>query len=109
MPAWWWPDPANMCFWPEGAPRVTTLAAFVRAFEEIGYKVCDGADAEKGFEKVAIYAKDGVPTHAARQITNGRWTRKLGAWETIEHDFDALEGSEYGHVAYVLRRRRRRS
>ncbi len=54
-------------------------------------------------------SKDGVPTHAARQMTNGRWTSKLGAWEIIEHDFDALEGAEYGQIVEILRRRRRRS
>ena len=48
--------------------------------------------------------KSGIPTHASRQLSNGRWTSKLGPSERIEHDFDALEGAAYGQIAQIMRR-----
>src|SRR5688500_3985810 len=58
---WWWPDGLN--FWPAGAPRLATIDAFTRAYGSLGYTVCADSSPEKGVEKVAIYAKNGVPTH----------------------------------------------
>ena len=82
---WWWP--LSGAHWPSGAPRMETVDSFRIAFETMGYEVCPGQEYEQGFEKVAIYAHtDGVPTHVARQLENGRWTSKLGDWEDIEHD-----------------------
>jgi len=56
------------------------------------------------FEKVAIYALDGEPTHAARQLSDGTWTSKLGKDIDITHTLRALEGSTYGQVAAYLKR-----
>jgi hypothetical protein len=61
---------------------------------------------EPGLEKIAIFAKGGRPTHAARQLGSGRWTSKLGRAEDIEHDLRALEGEAYGAVAFFLQRPR---
>jgi hypothetical protein len=49
-----------------------------------------------GEEKICLYAKNGKPTHAARQLSNGRWTSKLGPDEDVEHDLSDLEGRRYG-------------
>lgn len=38
----------------------------------------------------------GIPSHAARQLPNGRWTSKCGQAEDIEHDLRDLEGRLYG-------------
>jgi hypothetical protein len=60
---------------------------------------------EPGFEKVALYAVGSEPTHAARQILNGRWVSKLGPQEDIEHGApDDLSGPCYGQVVRVLKR-----
>src|SRR4051812_40036029 len=80
---WWWPDPMGTSYWPAGAPRAETLAAFVLAFGLLGYVPCDSDAVEPGTEKVALYARDGAPTHAARQLPDGRWTSKLGTMEDI--------------------------
>jgi hypothetical protein len=64
--AWRWPDVMGQGHWPEQAPRVETIAAFIRAFETMGYSPCDSNELEPGFEKVALYAREGRPTHAAR-------------------------------------------
>lgn len=86
----------------------------MRAFQIVGnYRPTDNGRYERGFEKIAIYAKDGKPTHVARQIGADRWTSKLGRGVDIEHDnLERLAGdsnSEYGSVVKFLVRRKRRS
>ncbi len=106
---WWWPDPPpddDEYYWPPGVSHEETVPAFVAAFAAIGYEPCAEEALELGWEKVALYATaDGVPTHAARQRSEERWTSKLGRARDIEHDLRALEGAEYGKVVRLLRRR----
>jgi hypothetical protein len=102
---WWWPGPEEVTFWPDGAPRVETLDAFRDAFATLGYVVSDSEDEEAGFQKVALFISDkGVPTHAARQVSSGRWTSKLGKLDDIEHGLNDIAGSVYGSVALLLKR-----
>jgi hypothetical protein len=106
--AWWWPDAGGDYYWPAGVPRQETHAAFVLAYQQIGYEVCASAELEAGFEKIALYLDAaGVPAHAARQLPSGAWTSKLGSWEDIEHPtLDALAGRDagYGSPNVILRR-----
>jgi len=100
---WWWPD--EDAYWPEGVPlRSETVEAFVQAFAAIGYQPCDRATSIPGTEKVALYARGGRVTHAARQLANGKWSSKLGADVDLEHALDGLEGAQYGKVVQVLAR-----
>jgi len=104
---WWWPDPDtdnDIPYWPAGVLREETVHAFVAAFATLGYAPAAGEEPEPGFEKVALFAKDNVPTHVARQLPNGRWTSKLGQREDIEHDLHAVSGEAYGTVVFVLKR-----
>ena len=104
---WWWPDPDDfddVPFWPPSVPRDETVAAFVAAFATLGYAPGSDETHEPGFEKIALFARGDVPTHAARQLPNGRWTSKPGLREDIEHDLHALSGAAYGIVALVLKR-----
>src|SRR5437773_12363842 len=73
-------------WWPSGIPNRNRIPSFVALFASIGYEECDGPALERGFEKVAIYARGTSPTHAARQLTSGRWTSKLGEDIDIQHD-----------------------
>lgn len=107
MNGWWWPDAGHRAYWPPTAPRELTVAAFVRAFETLGYQVCSSDEWEHGFEKVALYARDGKPTHMARQVDASRWTSKCGSLQDINHTLDGLEGPQYGEVVVVLKRQRR--
>lgn len=104
---WWEPDDRNLGYWPPGAPRRPTLDAYIKAFEVLGYELCDALDdaLEPGYEKVAIYAEHREPTHASRQLQTGEWTSKCGKGEDITHTFAALEGPVYGAPAVVMRRR----
>jgi hypothetical protein len=102
---WWWPDPLGSDFWPDAVPRSVTLAAFVLAYETLGYRVCDSDAAVPGLEKIAIYVNhEGRPTHAARQMSDGLWTSKLGRAEDITHRLDGLVGETYGSVAQIMQR-----
>ena len=107
---WWWPDQMKQNYWPPGVPRETTVAAFVKAYQTVGYDPCDTGDLEDGFEKIAIYVSaTGKPTHAARQLSDGQWTSKLGRGHDITHALDGISGfraRSYGTVAQFLRRKR---
>src|SRR5947209_104512 len=85
---WWWPAEVigGAVYWPPDVARELTIEAFVSAYETIGYVDCgDDGGLEVGFEKIALYAKDGLPCHAARQIDACYWTSKLGRSEDISH------------------------
>lgn len=101
---WWWPDPDGFDYWPPDAPREATLAAFELVLGMLGYSPCADAELEPNWEKVAIFALSGCPTHAARQLPSGRWTSKLGPDDDIEHELHGLTGPCYGTVALILRR-----
>jgi hypothetical protein len=102
---WWWPDPDGLAYWPAGASRTETVAAFVTALGSLGYSPCAGGQLEPGFEKVALFADaQGRPRHAARQLPDGRWTSKMGELEDIAHGLHDLAGSVYGAVIQVLKR-----
>ena|SRR5208337_2018460 len=99
----WWPE--RGAYWPRGCPRITTLDAFIIAFETLGYIVCDNELCEEDFVKIAFFVRDdGSPTHAARQLPNGRWLSKCGRYKDIEHDLNALCGQRYGNIACYMKK-----
>jgi len=113
----WWPDVWGVGAWFPNVPRPTvpTVADFITGYASIGYTQCNDGILEKGFEKIALYAKQGVfgalmATHAAYQLPNGNWTSKLGGFEDIEHyHLDSLNGPQYGTVvAFMCRPRQLR-
>jgi hypothetical protein len=104
---WWWPDPLGVFFWPQGAPRLCTLMAFQKAFELVGYNLTGDRSLEAGYERIAIFAQEATPTHAARQLPNGLWASKLGRLEDISHELDGVEGGDYGRVVFFMRRKLR--
>ena len=101
---WWWPDNMLTRYWPEQAPRLETIDAFVQAFSTKSFFPCNNGAMEQGFEKIALYALNGIPTHAARQLPDGIWTSKLGPNVDVSHTLDALDGPEYGSVVMFLKR-----
>ena len=106
---WWWPDPFGQYFWPSGVPREISVESFVWAFRREGYEPCGSLELEPEYDKVAILVSgSGQPTHMVRQLDNGAWTSKLGRLEDITHsDARDVEGTEYGKIVEVLRRKRR--
>ncbi|MBY0526565.1 MAG: hypothetical protein K2R98_24430 [Gemmataceae bacterium] len=105
---WWWPDPPpgdEGYHWPSSVSNEETLVAFMAAFATLGYRPCAVEAIEPGWERIALYATaNGAPTHAARQLPDGRWTSKLGRWQDIEHTLRALEGEAYGSIVQIMKR-----
>jgi len=97
-------------YWPRNVARLETLDAFARAYGTLGYLPCADGSLEAGFEKIALYvdASD-TPTHAALQLSNGKWTSKMGDFEDIEHEtVDDVGGGAYGTAVAYLKRQRNR-
>jgi hypothetical protein len=104
---WWWPDANGDAEWPPGVKREETLERFIEAFETLGYKRCWFPWRQRRFERIAIYTLNGVPTHAAKQLPDGRWKSKLGPWEDIEHNtIKAVEEYIYGKAVVYMKRRK---
>jgi hypothetical protein len=102
---WWSPWPREDYYWPVGKPRFITVQSIMVAYQVYGYEECSDGKLETGYEKIAIYAKDGEPTHAAKQLESGRWTSKLGELQDIEHGApEELQGDQYGEIVTFMRR-----
>ena len=105
--AWWWPDDAkdSDAYWPIDR-REEKLDCFMEAYQSLGYAACEEEGKEEGFEKIAIYALNGIPSHAAKQLPDGRWKSKLGPDEDIHHNsVKALEDDfNYGKVVQYMKR-----
>jgi|SRR5271170_4394985 hypothetical protein len=102
---WWWPSGAPNTYWPKQAPTKVSLKSFTLAFKSIGYVPCNNGEPEKGYEKIAVYALGNVPTHAARQLSNGKWTHKMGQNIDLTASLTATEGPKYGTVIRFFKRK----
>lgn len=104
---WWSPLPEDDYYWPEGVPREVSIIAFVKAYETLGFSVCETGELEENIEKLAIdVTSDSKPQHIARQLSSGLWASKLGRLEDIEHELNGLNGKLYGTVQKFMARER---
>ena len=105
-----WIDPTDPNTWPGDISNENTVPALFELFAKAGYQPCQDGSLEDGYEKIVIYALDGEPTHAARQLRNGLWTSKLGKHEDIDHATpEELQGDEwdqYGRISGFMSRPR---
>jgi hypothetical protein len=107
---YWWPNEDS--YWPSWIERKPTIPCFVLTFRWLGYRICANSRREFAYEKVVLYAREGTPTHMARQLRDGAWTSKCGPLEDITHfTLDALESdgppllyAEYGRPALHMKR-----
>jgi len=98
--AWW---PSGDGFWPSRCRREVTLAAFIEVFGALGYTKQTDDAWEPSRAKIAIFTDaNGVPKHAARQISATHWTSKMGQDIDISHHLRSVEGPMYGSVRCVL-------
>jgi hypothetical protein len=102
--AWWEPDPIGLYFWPKQIPREYSLEAYRSVFESLGYVENSSEMFQPTFERIALFAKSGKPSHAARQLPSGLWSSKLGRGADLEHELHALEGDLYGTVTLLFSR-----
>lgn len=106
---WEWPPLDNISpeddeYWPAGVENSERIEAFIQNFKIKGFECCDNDALEQGFQKVALFAKNGVCTHASLQLSDGKWTSKLGYLNDITHSLYALEGELYGCVACIMKK-----
>jgi hypothetical protein len=104
-----WPDEDEQWRWPPEIRRDETRESFERFFSLLGFVRSANTRLERGYEKVAIYIKDGLVKHVARQYPTGRekgyWTSKLGAHADVRHTTpEVIQGSSYGFVALIMKR-----
>lgn len=100
----WWSHQEDYRWIGERGPSIRNLVAL---FIALGFEECESDSPEAAYTKVALYAKDGNWTHAARQLPDGNWTSKLGTLEDIEHHSPRdLTGDFYGDVHCIMRRHR---
>ncbi len=104
---WWWPPGGRGSYWPPKIRNDVSVDAFVEMFKSLGFEECLGPGTEDGFEKVALYAKDGLPAHAARQLPSGKWTHKIGKNVDIQTSLKGVEDSlsGYGKAIRYFRRK----
>lgn len=97
--------PERGYIWPSGAPANHNLSSFEIAIAEYGYQPCDSSALDPGWEKIALFGIPDHVDHAARQLSSGRWTSKLGKEEDIEHDTaEAVCGGVYGPLLAFFKR-----
>jgi hypothetical protein len=107
---WWWPDPAEISYWPVSVARKVDIPSFISVFRTLGYEVCPDGNHEIGYIKIALFCDNqDIPTHAARQLPNGFWTSKLGPYIDVEHDLDGFANipriiQEYGRIKVFMKR-----
>ena len=100
------PDSMRIYYWPDSIPRRETLENYVAVFQELGFVECELPDFSPDEEKVAIFALNGRFTHVCRQLSNGRWTSKMGSEVDVEHELEAVSGGSYGNLHMTLRKLR---
>ena len=113
---WWSPIDDDDHYWPAELPRLSeeadvSVEDVANALATVGFRECQGMEIEDGFEKIAIFADEEGFTHMARQLPNNRWTSKLGETWDIEHELDAIAGTNsawrsfrYGELSLIMRR-----
>ena len=99
------PSKLPWCWWPPTAPPDENPESLVRAFEYMGFTRCPSNLIEKGFDKVALYEKNGKWTHAAKILEDNLYHSKMGeAWDIVHRSGDVFHDDDYGDVFAFMRR-----
>lgn len=102
----WWP--CKRGYWPTSFDSLTVAEAFDKWFAEDGWEETKDATVEPDVKKIALYMLNGDPTHAARQLSTGLWTSKLG-WDPsfgidLSHQLADLDGPSYGQFTKIYKK-----
>lgn len=110
----YWPikNDAHYSWFPD-IPYEATITNFILFFLKFGYTQCEDGSLNDEFEKVALYGQRTLrmiykPTHAAKQLPDGKWTSKLGieAQDIIHNSESDICGREYGDVIMYFSRKK---
>jgi len=93
--------------WPyQNIPRILKVDSFEKLYELYGYEICDDNSYEIGYEKIAFYAKNNIPLHAAKQFVN-IWKSKISNL-IVDHELEWLCGNTtdaYGNIVFIMKRK----
>jgi hypothetical protein len=95
-------------WWPPEVEEGLEPTYLKKLFEYHGYEECETGESEVGFRKVALYYKKDTDewTHAARELSNGFWTSKLGTFNDIQHgNPESIENDDYGKVYCFMKKK----
>ena len=104
---WTWPNTPDerdeLMTWENNLGYSEDINIFIKYFETQGYRICKTEELEVG--AIALYAIGHECKHAARRLSNGLWTSKLGPWHDIQHSSpQSLEGDMYGKVYCYMKK-----
>lgn len=92
--------------WPyTSVPRLLKIESFKKLYEFYDYEECDSSLYEEKYEKIAFYAKDNIPLHAAKQFGN-IWKSKISNL-IVDHELNWLCGDSpdtYGYVVFIMKK-----
>lgn len=94
-------------WWPPEVIEGLTIDCLIKVFEFHGYSLCESYEHEEGYRKVALYYNLETKewTHAARELSNGYWTSKLGISNDIQHSTPySIENESYGQVYCFMKK-----
>ena len=100
---WFW--------WPETVAFNDLPGSLIATFQYFDFEICTNDLPEEGFDKVALYSKDGHWKHAARIIGENLYHSKLGeSYDIFHRGGDVLNRStrpedSYGEPFIFMRRR----
>lgn len=103
MDAWYEPDLDYD--WIAGLPMENDLATMQKFFEYFAFEGCEKPSLSDFSEEIiALFAKDGIFTHVAKRLENGRWTSKMGNSYDVEHSLTSISDGLYGEVVLYMRK-----
>lgn len=111
---WMWPNTGEYTFldgvhyWPSDEILDCDVSNFIEAFMLKGYECCENSDFEPDYRKIALYVKPDTTecTHAARELSNGCWSSKLGKSNDIQHGTpETIENDDYGKVFCFMKKK----
>jgi len=82
------------------------MESLKQVFLRLEFQPGNDSRMEGGYQKAALYEREGAWTHAAIQMSNGRWrSNKMGKGPVIEHQSpQSLSSYIYGEPTTYMRR-----
>lgn len=91
-------------WWPDGVSRDTKPQSLIGAFIAEGFEVTDNSHYEDGYDKVVLFQRNGMWTHASRIESDDTEYSKFGGLFDGVHSRNVFTNSLYGDEFAYLRR-----
>jgi hypothetical protein len=102
----WWPIKSHKNeYWPTNISQGLYINSFNDLFKLYNYVSCKNDDSfDINHTKIALFSKNGIPTHACKQKDSISWTSKLGDFQVIEHNLYEIQGETYGYILEIFKK-----